>query len=230
MFRKRALWLLPAFVAITAFGRHLGGWAVVTVDDVPDHLRVGKPLTLSFTVRQHGLTLMNDVRPRVEARSGETVTIAGAARGTRPGQYVAMLTVPRTGEWAVTVHSGWGSSKITLLPMQAVGPNAPTPAPPPQREAGQRLFAGKGCITCHVHDEVKTEGTLNVGPNLTGRRYPAEYLRRFLADPTIKTPRTTVAQMRNLALRQPEIEALVAFINTDRQVSSTARPNARSTR
>jgi hypothetical protein len=61
---------------------------------------------------------------------------------------------------------------------------------------------------------------MNVGPALTGRRYPADYLAKFLADPPIASPRQAGSLgMPNLQLKQPEIAALVAFINTEGRVS-----------
>ena len=44
--------------------------------------------------------------------------------------------------------------------------------------------------------------------DLTGKRFPQDYLKRFLADPSIKP-----AEMPNLKLKSDEIEALAAFIN-----------------
>ena len=35
---------------------HAGGWAVITVDDLPDSVEAAKPIPLSFMVRQHGMT------------------------------------------------------------------------------------------------------------------------------------------------------------------------------
>ena len=53
-----------------------------------------------------------------------------------------------------------------------------------------------------------------VGPELTARKYPAEYLAKRLADPA-SVQGAGQTQMPNLGLRQDEIRALVAFINSD---------------
>jgi hypothetical protein len=44
--------------------------------------------------------------------------------------------------------------------------------------------------------------------DLTGKRFPNDYLKKFLADPAIKP-----AEMPNLNLNADDIEALAAFIN-----------------
>jgi len=71
-----------------------------------------------------------------------------------------------------------------------------------------------------VHAEAKAEQSTAAGPELTGRRYPADYLKRFLANPAIAVAeRPATARMPNLGLKPREIDALITFINTDRQVS-----------
>ena len=61
--------------------------------------------------------------------------------------------------------------------------------------------------------------SLNMGPDLTDRRLPADYLAKFLADPSIKTVWASGNRMPNLELAPREIAALVAFIDADRRVS-----------
>jgi hypothetical protein len=54
---------------------------------------------------------------------------------------------------------------------------------------------------------------VNVGPDLTGRRFTVDYLQRFLADPNIATTRGAGGfEMPNLNLAPREIAALAAFI------------------
>jgi hypothetical protein len=63
---------------------------------------------------------------------------------------------------------------------------------------------------------------MSVGPNLTPKRYQAEYRARLLVDPSVaRTPgQKQTWTMPNLDLKTREIAALVAFINADRQVST----------
>lgn len=94
---------------------------------------------------------------------------------------------------------------------------APSQAPAVR---GHALYIAKGCTTCHVHAAVAGSGMIKAGPDLTPKRYQADYLARFLADPSIaRTPGNTNT-MPKLELKPIEIAALAAFINADRAVSS----------
>ena len=192
---------------------NLGGWAVITVEDLPDQVPVGQPVTLDFTVRQHGHTLLSNLTPRVTAVAGQDQVSAAVQSGPSAGRYQASLTLPHAGAWTITVHSGFGNNNVTLLPVPAVNPGRAAPEIA-GAERGRRLFVAKGCITCHVHPEVPSSGVVNVGPDLTGRRFTGDYLQRFLADPDIATTRGAGGfAMPNLNLAPREIAALAAFIN-----------------
>jgi len=52
----------------------IGGWAVITVEQLPDYVTAGQPVTLTFTVRQHGVTRLSGLKPSIEARSGDVTT------------------------------------------------------------------------------------------------------------------------------------------------------------
>lgn len=220
--KKLPLALLgSALVLSTIAATRMGGWAVVTVENSPDYLVAGKPAELTFAVRQHGVSLMNDVQPTIEAKAGGRRVKGMTWRLKQAGGYGARLTVPTTGDWQITINSGFGRSRGMLLPLPAIDSGARTPAPIQNSERGRRLFAAKGCVTCHVHGGVDIEGDLkNFGPDLTDRRFPAEYLAAFLADPSIKPPTNANVRMPNLQLKQPEIASLVAFINSERKLSS----------
>jgi cytochrome c2 len=81
---------------------------------------------------------------------------------------------------------------------------------------GQDLFAAKGCLTCHAHASIDRDQPgmifVDAGPDLTDFSASPDYLRRWLADPTPKTPGT---YMPDLQLSEAEIEDLIAFINSD---------------
>jgi len=76
---------------------------------------------------------------------------------------------------------------------------------------------------CHSLEETSAWKSANVGPVLTGRRYVAEVLATFLADPE-RSPlaRNTVSEIRmpNLGLKQRDIASLVAFINANGTAAS----------
>src|SRR5687767_3507253 len=101
-----------ALFAGTAFLK--GGWAVTVVDDLPDYAVVGRPLTLTFTVRQHGVRPLEGLKPRVEALGrGELKTYTAESRGSifRRYRYATTITLPRAGDWIITIHSGFGNGR-----------------------------------------------------------------------------------------------------------------------
>ncbi len=197
-----------------------GGWAALTVADVPDYVVARQPLEVAFMVRQHGVRPLGGLSASVEAQSGNLDTTVAASAGRETGAYTATLTLPQPGRWTITIRSGFGSSNVTLLPMPAVAPGAPVPAPLSDAERGRRLFVAKGCVTCHLHRAVN-ETSIGVGPELTGRRFAPEYLARFLADPAaVVPPPPGQPGMPNLRLKPAEIAALTAFLNTAGQEAS----------
>ena len=144
---RRAWWFaaVPAVLMVPLLAWSMGGWAIITVEDLPDHAVAGQPLTLRFTVRQHGVTPLAGLTPRLEARAdrSQPKVVATARSPGRPtaGQYVATFTLPAPGEWAVTIHSGFGNSKLTLLPIPVIRPGAVAPATLAVAERGRRTLA-----------------------------------------------------------------------------------------
>src|SRR2546429_9752472 len=91
MMLKLAPALLTGFVA-------MGGWAVVTVMDVPEYFVAGQQYTIEFQVRQHGRTLLNGLQPEllVGAGGGRKETIPAVPRPAT-GTYAATFPPPPTG-------------------------------------------------------------------------------------------------------------------------------------
>lgn len=103
MFHRFILRLaLAVLAALTlAMPALAGGWAVVTLDQLPAQVVAGEPLTIGFTVRQHGQTLRDDLAPivrfeRVDA--GESFTATAEPQGD-PGHYIATLAFASAGTW-----------------------------------------------------------------------------------------------------------------------------------
>jgi mono/diheme cytochrome c family protein len=202
-----------------------GGWAVITVHDLPEYLEAGKPTTLEFTLRQHGWTPMNDRSPTVTLRKagagwfakGATFT---AARARGEGAYAAVVTAPDTGMVELTVDSDWGSSRVTLLPMPVVA-SGRQPAPLADADLGRALFVAEGCVTCHVKNDdqrLAERKSLNVGPELTGRQFPLEWITQKLTDPaSLRVGTGQTAQMPNLSLSPRQIAALASYVNGAKQ-------------
>ena len=218
--------LLPIFaialsaVAASAFTFGRGGWAVITVEDLPEHLVAGKPVELSFLVRQHGMELMSGLRPTVFAKSGKAEVQASAIPGKKRGSYSSTLVVPSTGDWTITIASGFLNNNMTLAPLAAIGANAAAPRVIAAADRGKQLFIAKGCTTCHVHGAVEGSGKVKAGPELTPKRYQAEYLAKLLDDPSSARTPGAMNTMPKLELRPVEVAAITAFINAERQVSA----------
>ena len=62
---KLAPALLTGFIA-------MGGWAVVTVKDLPEYFVAGQQYTIEFQVRQHGRTLLSGLRPELVIERGDS--------------------------------------------------------------------------------------------------------------------------------------------------------------
>ena len=99
-----------------------GGWAVVTLDTLPDHIVADRSLTIGFTVLRHGQTPLTDLAPVVVLTSigtGETLRY-NAANDNVPGHYVVTMTFPEEGQWAWTIHPqpypAVAMPRLTILP------------------------------------------------------------------------------------------------------------------
>jgi len=84
---------------------------------------------------------------------------------------------------------------------------------------GVALFRAKGCVSCHHHAAV--EGSWgSVGPDLTAYDADPAFLSRWLRDPAAVRPNTL---MPNLGLEQDEIEALIAFLESESGPTDTGK-------
>src|SRR5512145_1644771 len=92
-----------AFVLLltTVLIAQAGGWAVITLDELPAQITAGQAFSIGFTVRQHGQTLRSDLRPIVRFdRAGAKESFqATAQRQGSEGHYVAEIKFPSAGQW-----------------------------------------------------------------------------------------------------------------------------------
>ena len=206
----------------------LGGWAVITVDDLPEYVVAGKPFALSFMVRQHGISPLDLLKPTITMRAGDSTFAVPAVWANTRGHYSAMVTVPRAGEWTATIHSGFMNSQNTLLPLHAIAASAAAPRALAVAERGRHLFFAKGCVSCHVRGAEPGMNRASIGPDLTGKRYEADYVAKFLADPDGSPLSRTVPpvgmRMPKLDLTEREIASLVAYLNSERPVLGSGAP------
>ncbi len=89
--------LLSLIVAVPVFA---GGWAVITLDELPVQAAAGEPLTVGFTVLQHGRTPLAGQNATITATLDKEKQFAVAAKEEgKPGHYSATLIFPKEGDW-----------------------------------------------------------------------------------------------------------------------------------
>ena len=97
-----------------------GGWAVITLDELPSNLVAGKLFTIGFTVLQHGRTPMTDLYPKITATlNKEQELVIDADPEGKPGHYVATVTLPKEGEWQWSVQAFTMDQKMPALSVAA---------------------------------------------------------------------------------------------------------------
>lgn len=213
--QSRLARIMATVVAMTlaTAGVGAGGWAVVTLKDLPEYVIAGKPVSLTYAVRQHGVQLTPGLSGWIEARDkGGALVKAAAVPASDTGYYLAKLTLPTAGDWTLTVHSGFMASASGAVPLRVVAGGTEVIK---QTEAarGRALLAAKGCVTCHTHSSVSNRTGLAFAPDLSTPRLAPAYLKTFLADPSIKAPSRPGLVMPNLQLTHSEIGALVAYLS-----------------
>jgi len=111
--------VLPAFA---------GGWAVITLDELPSNVVMGESITVGFMVLQHGRTPMTGLYPIITANSDHEEFLVTAEPEGKPGHYTAILTFPKDGDWQ------WSIQAFTMqqaMPVLRVTPVAVVSANPP---------------------------------------------------------------------------------------------------
>lgn len=99
-----------------------GGWAVITLDELPSGVVAGEPITIGFTVLQHGRTPMDGLDPTVTARLSMTEKfIAKAEPQGETGHYVATLTFPKEGDWEWSIQAFTMDQVMPVLSVAAPG-------------------------------------------------------------------------------------------------------------
>ena len=88
-------------LVLSATALNAGGWVVITVKDLPDYVVVGKPVTVTYAVRQHGKHLLNGLDGRLEMRSGAHAISAAATATRNPANTERRSRCPTrvTGRW-----------------------------------------------------------------------------------------------------------------------------------
>lgn len=229
---KRLILIIALAVTLLGFVPAVlaGGWAIVSLDELPGEVYAGETVTIGFTVLQHGITPVQNlgsdypVEPLLVAThkaTAQRITVE-AAPTEKPGHFLVDVAFPMGGLWLwsitphpfaeqplapLTVQPESGGSLLRII-RSFLGGTAlkVTPSSPRMQAApattGQALFVAKGCASCH-------DRGLNGAPNLTVYKPDAAFLRRWLADPAAVRPDTL---MPDLPLSDAEIDALIAYL------------------
>lgn len=109
--------LLTLIFTIPVFA---GGWAVITLDELPTNVVAGEEFTIGFMVLQHGKTPMTDLSPIIIANLNKDsqFTVTAKEEG-KPGHYTATLTFPKEGEWNWTIEAFSMQQKMPTLSVAA---------------------------------------------------------------------------------------------------------------
>lgn len=111
--RKMSFVLFAVVVLLAlALPAWAGGFAVVTLDELPTNVVAGQPLAIGFMVRQHGVSPMTGIIPTLIARhpdTGETLRATALPEGAR-GHYAATITFPSSGTWRWVINDGFATS------------------------------------------------------------------------------------------------------------------------
>ena len=109
--------LLSLIFAIPAFA---GGWAVISLDELPTNVVAGEPLTIGFTVLQHGKTPMDGLDPTVTASLyKDSQFVVHAEPEGKTGHYTATLTFPQEGEWSWSIQAFTMDQRMPMLSVAA---------------------------------------------------------------------------------------------------------------
>lgn len=101
-----------------------GGWAVTTLDAVPDALEAGRSYDIGYTIRQHGVTPVDLASTGIRITSvdsGKATTFDGHKDGA-VGHYVARVSFPAAGGWTwEALQDSFGPQALGKLHVAAAG-------------------------------------------------------------------------------------------------------------
>ena len=208
--------MLKVAAALVAGVVAMGGWAVVTVKDLPEYFVAGQQYTIEFQVRQHGRTLLSGLRPQLVidspgARAVVIPAVARSAEGTYAVTFTAPAPAPAAGEVRFTIRSGFMNNELRLYPQPVIAAGTSRPAMA-ARDRGQVLFVAKGCNTCHSNIDLADRPDnqlVTVGPELGGRHLAREYVIQKVKNPASE-------KMPDLGLTDAEATAIAALLNGER--------------
>ena len=140
MFTRSRISLILVLLASLIFAApaFAGGWAVITLDEMPSNVVAGEPLTIGFTVLQHGRTPMVGLTPTITANlyKDQEFVVKAEPEG-KTGHYTATVTFPKEGEWRWSIQAFTMDQTMPMLSVAAPiaaevsAPNAAKTEPAP---------------------------------------------------------------------------------------------------
>ena len=104
-------WLLVLIAGLatlfTAMPVLAGGWAVISLDSLPQEIIAGEPVTVGFTVLQHGRTPMAGLNPVIHltnATNGNDISVYPKEEGSI-GHYTGTFILSEVGNWNWSVQA-----------------------------------------------------------------------------------------------------------------------------
>ena len=165
MSRLKIRFALLFAAAVPLMAAYMGGWAVVSVENLPNSIVAGQPTNLTFSVRQHGEDLLSGLKPTVTGVSGRNEFSGRAVETNKAGYYTVTLNPAQTGDWTFTIRSGFNDDakegRLKLMPIAALASSARA-VTFSNEQRGQRLFVAKGCVACHTVKSIEPGDTLVV--------------------------------------------------------------------
>lgn len=116
-----AIGLVLVSALVFAIPVFAGGWAVITLDELPTEIVAGEPVTIGFMVLQHGKTPLDGLAPTITANlHKEQEIVVHAEPDGEPGHYVATMTFPVEGEWTWSIQAFTMDQPMPSLQVAAV--------------------------------------------------------------------------------------------------------------
>ena len=114
-----------------------GGWAVITLDRLPEGIKVNQAVEIGFMLRGHGVTPVTAEGLSVDARhpeSGAELSVPARSEGVE-GHYLASLSFPQPGlwEWGIATGPYGFTQPMPALLVQPPGPILDGKGIPPSR-------------------------------------------------------------------------------------------------
>jgi hypothetical protein len=121
---RRAITTLAAaaLAVATASTALAGGWAVTSVDSMPDRFEAESTHTIEYTVLAHGKTPVDAGASHVMVRNskaGESLRFGAVYLGD--GRYRVEMTLPVEGTWQWEVTHAYGPQSLGAIEVAAAG-------------------------------------------------------------------------------------------------------------